>query len=59
MMRNSYMDTLERKYKHGFPMSLQDDDVGEALEKAIRETQLKIDQAFSKKEKFKAKLKQP
>jgi hypothetical protein len=58
MMRNSYMDTLERKYKLGFPASLQDDNISEALEKAIRETQLKIDQSFSKKAKFKAKLKQ-
>ncbi len=58
MIRNSYMDTLEREYRLGFPMSLQDDDIGEALEKAIRETQLKIDQSFSKKAKFKAKLKQ-
>ena len=58
MMRNSYMDTLEREYKLGFSMSLHDDDIGEALEKAIRETQLKIDQAFTKKAKFKAKLKQ-
>jgi hypothetical protein len=58
MMRNSYMDTLEREYRLGFQMPLQDDDIGEALEKAIRETQVKIDQAFSKKPKFKAKLKQ-
>jgi hypothetical protein len=58
MMSISCMDTLEREYKHGFTMSLQDDDIGEALEKAIRETQIKIDLAFTKKEKFKAKLKQ-
>lgn len=58
MIRNSFMDTLEREYKLGFPMSLQDDDIGEALEKAIRETQIKIDQAFTKRTKIKAKLKQ-
>jgi hypothetical protein len=58
MMRNSYMDTLEREYRHNFPRSLQDEDVGEALEKAIRDTQLKIDHAFTKKLKFKAKLRQ-
>jgi hypothetical protein len=58
MIRNSYMDTLEREYKPGFPTSLQDGDISEALEKAIRDTQLKIDQAFSKKPKIKAKLKE-
>ena len=58
MMRNSYMDTLEREYKLGFPMTLQDEDISEALEKAIRETQAKIDRAFTKKAKLKARLKQ-
>jgi hypothetical protein len=58
MIRNSYMDTLEREYRLGFPKSLQDEDIGEALEKAIRETQSKIDQAFTKRAKVKAKLKQ-
>ncbi len=58
MLRNSYMDTLEREFRRGFPSFAQDVDTNHALEKAILETQVKIDGAFTKKAKFKAKLRQ-
>lgn len=58
MLRNSNMDTLEREYRLGFPTFLHDADISDALEKAILETQMKIDGAFTKRTKFKAKLKQ-